>query len=542
VTPPRPPAIPSAVPTAKPDPKADAALARAAEAFKAGASTAALREARAVLRRRADSVPALNIAGVAAAAVGEHDAARRYLERLRALQPALPAHLLRTLGTCYRALRRDADAVAAYRAATEAAPGDWEALNDYGTALAAGDDSDAAIAALTKACALAPKRPEPTLNLGNAFRAAGRLADAERAYRDAIALDPDYASAHANLAAVKTFTPDDPDLDALAGLARSGGLSDDAVARVNFALSKAYQDAGDIDHAFDALEVANRSARARIDGDASDDLARIAAWRDAFQGRSDADGPPADPPTGPIFVVGMPRSGTTVVERMLAAHADVFGAGERHDLRRLLYAHADDGDHVRVARRWARAGGKAKADLAAAYRRALDADAGGCARIVDKMLFNGHYTPLIAAAFPDARILHCRRHPMATCFSIYQQHFRTVVPWAYGLTDIATYFKAFEAMMADWGERFPGRLMTVDHERLVADPEAETRRFFAFCGVPWTSDCLAFHKAKGAVHTASAAQVRKPLNADGVERWKRYEHRLGALAEALGSAGGDAGR
>lgn len=518
------------------DAKLDAALARATDAFRHGDIARALKEARVVLRKRPDSEPALHIAGVTAAAAGDHAQACRSLERLRALHPQMPADLLRTLATSYRALNRFDDAVAAYRAAVDADPGGWEALNDLGTALAGGDDPAAAVPILEQACALAPDRPEPALNLGNALRAAGDLDKARDAFRAAIRCQADFVSAHANLAYVKTFTDfGDGDLAELERLAGDPRQSDTARTRLGFARAKAYDEIGDVERAFDALEQANTLARKGVRGDPNDDVARLEAWRTAFAGSPTFAAADASP--GPIFVLGMPRSGSTLVERMLAVDDAVFAAGERHDLRRLIY----DGqaEHDRVARRWTRAKPNALRRLAEAYRAAVAPSAGPCPRWVDKMPYNVAYVPLIVSALDGARIIYCRRNPVATCFSVYQQHFRTDVPWAYNLTEIAAYHRACTRTMDQWCSQYGAAILTVDYEDLVADPQNESRRVFDFCGLPWTEAVLAFHTRPGAVHTASASQVRQPLNTAGVERWRRYEPYLGTLTAALGEAHAD---
>jgi hypothetical protein len=225
-----------------------------------------------------------------------------------------------------------------------------------------------------------------------------------------------------------------------------------------------------------------------------------------------------DPSEIPIFILGMPRSGSTLIEQILASHAWVHGAGERMDFPDLL---ADLGDRDFRA-------------LGAAYAARSGTLAPGAGRVTDKLPGNFLHAGAIHLALPRARIIHSRRDPADTCLSCYTKLFRGEQPFTYDLGELGRYYRAYERLMAHWRVVLPESVfLEVDYEALVADPETQTRRLLAHCGLAWDPACLVFHETRREIRTASAVQVRQPLYGGSVGRWRRHGERLEPLLREL---------
>jgi hypothetical protein len=235
----------------------------------------------------------------------------------------------------------------------------------------------------------------------------------------------------------------------------------------------------------------------------------------------------------PLFIVGMPRSGTTLVEQIVASHPQVFGAGELRDVERIalsLAAHL--GNDVGYPSCLAKAPAEAVRAMAERHLHRLTALAGGSVRIVDKMPTNYLHLGLIATLFPQARIIHCRRGPLDTCVSCYFSYFRGL-PFAWDLEELGRYHRSYDSLMAHWKAVLPLPVLDVSYEELVDNQEAISRRLMEFCGLDWDERCLAFHETPRPVHTASTMQVRQPIYKSSVGRWRRYEAHLQPLVRAL---------
>ncbi len=502
-----------------------------------GEPAAALAEIRKALALDPNSAEAHNTLGNALRHSGKLDEALAAYRRALTLEPDL-AEAQFNLGAALEARGNRADAVAAYRRAVEIKPDYAEAYNNLGIALADQGALEAALAACRKALELQPGLAVAHNNLGMVLANLGRLDEAIAAYRAALALDPGLAEAHHNMSAVKTYQPGDDDIAELTARVADPSLSDADAARLLFSLGKAHEDTGDHDAAFDCIDRGNRLARGAIDFDIADEtdiVERIARSFDAaFLAGADGLG---DGSELPVFIVGMPRSGTTLVEQILASHPDVHGAGERPEIMRLA-----DGLARRLSstQRYpecaADVDGAMWRELGESYVAALRGLAPDAARITDKMPVNHRHLGLIHAMLPAARIIHCRRDPMDTCFSCYKTLFTSGQSFAYDLTELGLYYRLYERMMRHWQAVLPGRICELRYEDVVADLEGEARRLVAYCGLGWDARCLDFDKTERPVLTASAAQVRRPIYTSSVERWRLFERHLGALQHALGPA------
>lgn len=357
----------------------------------------------------------------------------------------------------------------------------------------------------------------------------GRSAEARQACERAIALDPTVpvyyhilvhgGDAEQKAAAVAA-------LERLAG--QEAALPEDGRAMLHFLLARAYDDQRRYGEAFAHLQHANAIKRGRVVYDEARELDRLSAIAAAFpSARLQADGSGATS-DAPVFVLGMPRSGTSLIEQILACHPDVYGAGERTLLGDLV---AGDHDAVPAAdmhdvEDWRR--------LGEAYAHQLARIGAGAKRVVDKQPFNFKLIGCIRLALPQARIIHVRRDPRDTCFSCYGLMFAGEIGFAYDLAELGRYYRAYEALMAHWRAALPeGVMLEVRYEDLVDDLESQARRMLAYCGLEWDVRCLDFHKAERAVATASLMQIRQPLYRSAIGRWRPYEMHLAPLIEAL---------
>jgi hypothetical protein len=344
---------------------------------------------------------------------------------------------------------------------------------------------------------------------------------------------------------LKTFTPGDPDLEALRALAdrasERGGPVEERL-NLEFTLGKAYMDIGEAELAFAHLNAGARLKRSTFDYDVHDDeaqFAEIARILDAEQLNAERVGGGGDPSEKPVFIVGLPRSGTTLVEQILASHPRVHGAGELTTLEALLIERL--GPALSPLARVQGFASLTPGDLAAlggAYARTTAAMAPGSLRVTDKMPSNFRLLGLIRLMLPNARIIHCRRDPLDTGLSCYATLFTRGQPFTYDLREFGLYHRAYERLMAHWrGLLPPERFLEVRYENVTGDLEGQARRLIDFCGLAWDDACLAFHQTRRPVRTASVDQVRRPLYRSSVARWKLYEAQLAPLLETLGLSG-----
>lgn len=396
-------------------------------------------------------------------------------------------------------------------------------------------DAAAAVADYAAALALEPGHAGSWLGSGHALRAVGRQADAVAAYRRAIELRPGAGEAWWSLANLKTWSFEPGDIDRMTALLPTAGHDDRTY--LHFALGKAFEDAHRYEPAFTQYAAGNAARREVLPHDAdaaSDFVARsIGAFTQQFFAARAGSG---DPAPDPIFVLGMPRSGSTLVEQILASHSAVEGASELPDITALA-REAAAGRPYPEALATLPAG--AFAALGAEYlartrlRRPL-----GRPRFVDKFPGNWAHAGLIHLILPNATIIDVRRDPLACCVSLYKQVFAAGQSYAYDLADLGRAYVDYEAMMAHLDEALPGRILRVRYEALVDDPEAETRRLLDHAGLAFEPACLRFFETERAIRTPSSEQVRQPINRDGLDQWRHFEPWLDPLRDALGPAAG----
>jgi tetratricopeptide (TPR) repeat protein len=454
---------------------------------------------------------------------------------------------------------RLADAEIFYRQALAAQPNNANALNLLGIVahqmasvklVAAREQRaklDEAIALYRQAIRIKPNYAEAHANLGVALEQQGKLEDAREAFEKAIEAAPARAATYRLLSAVKQFTAADPHIASMENMARGmTSLSPDEQIDLHFALEKAYRDLGDHAKSFYHLLEGNALKRKRIVYDEQAMLATFDRIRAVFTSKHMRDHEGSGYASSvPVFIVGMPRSGTTLVEQILASHPKVFGAGELNEfgnaVERLGNANAAMGHFPELV---SLIPNDQLRQIGGSYVNAITALAPRAERIVDKMPMNFLFVGLIYLVLPNARIIHMRRDPVDTCLSCFSKLFTDRHLYSYDLGELGRYYRAYERLMEHWRRILPpGFMLEVQYEDLIADLEGESRRIVGHCGLEWDASCLSFYAAERPVRTASAVQVRQPIYRSSVGRWRAHTHQLGPLIEALGGDfAGSAGR
>ena len=513
-----------------------------------------------------DFVGAINGRGSALQKLNRTREAEQALQRAIQLAPDyVDAYC--NLGIVFTDYGRLAEAEAVIRHAVALRPDHVASLCNLGKVLGDLGKYDEAEAAIRRAIAINPDHAEAHFNLGNALIALGRPDEAETVTRRAIALKPTLAGAHHNLGValmdlgrlteareaaeqavalaprepmhfrqlgeVRKYTDGDPYLTALEVLLRDEGtLSVAKQTELHFALAKAYADIGRPEDEFRRLVAGNKLKRACIEYDEAAVLGVIDRTQQVFTSEfiQAAQGV-GEPSQKPIFIVGMPRSGTTLIEQILASHPQVHGAGELKLLdRAVIDVHAAMRDAPAYPELALHMSGEDFRELGRQYLAGIQLLAPAASHITDKMPPNFVFAGLIHLALPNATIIHTVRDPVDTCISCFSKLFTEGNFQTYDLAELGRYYRHYRALMAHWHRVLPpGRIIDVNYEDTVADVEAVARRVVAHCGLPWDRKCLDFHRTERVVRTSSATQVRKPIYTSSIGRGRAY----GALLQPL---------
>ena len=390
-----------------------------------------------------------------------------------------------------------------------------------------------AVAVYRRACALNTTNAQAHYNLATALIATGDMEEAESLLDRVIALSPHDYDAYQNRSTLRKQTPDRNHVAGLEALFRD---SDRGEVQLGYALAKEYEDLGEWQKSFACLKRGADRRRRHLSYQVSDDLRAMAEIMRVFDAGYFADGRAGFDSSAPIFVMGLPRSGTTLVDRIISSHDSVQSMGEINDLAICLtrLANVAGGGKMNLIK-------AARAIEPAALGRAyVDQVAGyGLDRMhfIDKTPANYLYVGMIAKALPNARIVHLNRGAMDNGYALYKTLFRMGCPYSYSLDDIGAYMAGHHRLMNHWREVLPGRIIDIAYEAVVDDSEGESRALIAALGLDWQDACLDFHANSSAAATASAAQVRQPIYKTSVELWRRCEEQLQPLAAALRAAG-----
>lgn len=492
------------------------------------------------------------------------------LDRALVAAPGAPS-LLFSRAQCLMALGRRVEATAAATALLREAPAEATLLDALGSFFSFLGDQHQALDAFDRAVSQAPDNAHYLFNRATVRRFLGELGAAEADYDRVIALRPTDFEAYKNRSDLRTQTAERNHVAELERLVAHGFTEWRGEVQIRHALAKEYEDLGDYARSFEHLRLGARKRRENLAYDVANDVATVDWIIEAFPSVPRAVGvppaarvdsvpesaarihtvpaptsrvhaapkPAAPGPAAPIFIVGLPRSGTTLVDRILSSHSEVRSAGELNDFALALVArvHGENGG-AQMPRRDLVAR-SAHIDFAALGREYLARAraVAGHGIFTDKMPLNYLYCGIIHQALPDAKIVHLTRHPLAAGYAMFKTLFKDGYPFSYELGDIARYYVAYRRLMAHWDAVMPGVIHHVAYESLVTDQAGETRRLLDFCGLDWQEGCLDFHHNAAATTTASASQIRRPIYDSSVAQWRHYATQLAPLRDLLTAAG-----
>jgi tetratricopeptide (TPR) repeat protein len=453
----------------------------------------------------------------------------------RALRLAPHAEYYAHYAKCLVLVRRDSEALRAADQAALLPPADALSLDTLGCVYSRLGMHDKAVPLFEIAVKQTGNHPQMRFNLASSLGFLGRFQEAADHYEKIIATNPDFVPAHSALSNLKKQSPTSNHIARLEALLPRVANSTDAL-HVRHALAKEFEDVGDYDSAFRHLAAANLRRKTElgyhinVDRRIFDQLMQRFAQVDYFRGASELT-------VAPIFIVGLPRTGTTLTDRILAAHPEVESAGELGAMpiavKRLSGSasrRALDADIID------RAGGISPGALGRLYLDLSSPHRRQNLRFIDKLPLNFFYLGFIARALPGAKIVCLRRHPLDSVWSNYKHLFATnfsYYNYSCDLLDAAAYYVLFDRLMKFWRELLPGRILELKYESVVEDLEGQSRQLLAHCGLQWKEECLRFHENKSAVATPSGPQVRQPIYRGAVGRWRAYEHHLTSVREYL---------
>tara|TARA_B100000787_G_scaffold101276_1_gene74848 strand:- start:797 stop:2608 length:1812 start_codon:yes stop_codon:yes gene_type:complete len=408
-----------------------------------------------------------------------------------------------------------------------------EAHNNLGATLLALGQIDAAVESYNMAVKIKPDYPQALNNQAIGLIRLGENDAAIDSLEKALTLRPDYASAHHNLSSLKNYSKGDIQITKMQLLLSKNSLSQSDQKILCFALAKAYEDIGQYDELFEVLHRGNKLCSLEIKSSLDEYKNNYLIFKKLFRSSY----PFTDKPFSyekaairPIFIVGMPRSGTTLVEQIIASHKEVYGAGELNTLTKLINKNQKDLlilNNKDLTE-------KAFLSIRQEYLESLSSINVTENIITDKWPLNFQYIGFILTAFPEAKIIHLNRDPIATCWSIYKHYFSDIGNgWAYNLEDLAEFYGLYSGLMDFWNESFPNKIYNINYENLTTDQAEETKKLLAFCELEWDDNCLNFHTNTRDVKTASASQVRKKMYQGSSENWKKYEQYIQPLIKGL---------
>jgi len=512
-------------------------LVEAAAFFRKGGIAKAERLTREVLKKDPTDVVAIRLLADIGAKVGQYRDARNLLERCLELAPDF--HMARY--SYAMVLFRSQDLEAALEQMNillRAEPMNPNYLILKSSVLVRKGDHVEALKLHEHLLKHYPSQAGPYMNYGHTLKSVGRLEEAIQAYRKSIELSPRMGESYWSLANLKTFRFSDEDIAQMRSQVVEEGGDPDEQAHLAFALGKAYEDRKDYDESFHFYERGNaiRSTHHRHNAKKNvfDSVRQIKTLdRTFFEARKGFGCPAPDP----IFVVGLPRAGSTLLEQILASHSQVEGTAELPDIIAISRKLAQK-TREHPAGKYPEILTELSADqfreLGHGYIESTRIQRSNLPFFIDKMPNNFRHIGLIHLILPNAKIIDARRHPMAGCFSGYKQLFARGQTYTYNLTDIGRYYRDYVTLMDHWDDVLPGRVLRVQYEEMVADTEKQIRRVLDYCGLEFEEQCLRFYETKRTIRTPSSEQVRQPVYTEGVDQWRNYEKHLGPLKEALG--------
>ena len=440
------------------------------------------------------------------------------------------------LGHCYTKRARRMDAIEAYKRATELEPRNANAWEKLASVTASAGYPEEAAAAFRKAIEFMPKAAGFHMGYGHVMKTLGDQKTSLNAYREAIRLRPNFGEVYWSMANLKTFRFDDAEVEAMQQQLENPDLQDRTEVHFRFALGKAFEDRRDYDKAWEYYHSGNQLQRSIVSYDPVENSVNQDAIRKFFTREyieeTEGNGYPDE---GPIFIVGMGRSGSTLIEQILASHSQVEGTEELSVLGNLT-------DKIAHFRSDQKRFPEILHDMRPHDWRALGLeylDGARRYRMTDKPIFtdklpnNFPFVGFLHLILPNAKVINARRHPLDTCFGNYKQLFGRGSNFTYDIYELADYYREYCQTMAHWHEVLPGKVLDVHYEETVTDLEGQVKRILEHCGLPFEEQCLRFHETKRAVKTASSEQVRQPIYKGALGTWRRYEKHLDEWKEEL---------
>jgi tetratricopeptide (TPR) repeat protein len=438
------------------------------------------------------------------------------------------------LGTMMHQANRYREAIDCFRTAVSLEPDNAAAWGGLGNAYGHAGEAEKAIDAYSRSIALKPDVAGVQMGYGHVLKTVGDQARALEAYREAVRLKPDYGEVYWSMANLKVFRFEDSEVAAMQEQVGRSDLSETAAIHFQFALGKAFEDRGDYDAAWHYYETGNQRQRKRVSHDPvsmemrHQEIIRIFS-REFLESHAGAG---CDAPD-PILIVGLPRSGSTLIEQILASHSQVEGTAELPTLNRLAaWIGRYRRDRVEYPRSVLDLRSK---DLRGYGQQYMEETrrfrATNRPYFTDKLPNNFSHVGLMHLILPNAKIINARRHPCDSCLGAYKQLFGEGQNFTYDMLELAAYYRQYHATMQHWHRVLPGKVLDVHYEETVTDLETQVRRILAHCGLPFEEACVRFHETQRPIKTASSEQVRQPLYTGALGYWRRYEQHLGLWLE-----------
>jgi tetratricopeptide (TPR) repeat protein len=515
----------------------DPRLVEAVRAARAGALPQAERACRGYVHDHPDDVTGIRLLADIGVRVGALDDAEHLFRRCLELAPDFTLARLNYAQLLSKRERLD-EALTQVDNLLQSAPKQYAFLTLKASIHVKRGDFDSGITLYEQLLSQFEPRPMTTLVYGHALKTVGRQAKAIEAYRQTIALQPSFGDAYWSLANLKTFRFDDADILSMRSLILAGTGTLEDHFHLRFALGKALEDRGEYAESFEHYQRGN-AIKVDIERYSATQMTQQieatiqTCTAEFFTKRHD--GGCASP--DPIFIVGLPRSGSTLLEQILSSHSQVDGTKELLDIPaivRRLTGRQRAGQEARYPQLLMELDVHQRLELGEEYLRRTRVQRGNASFFIDKMPNNFRHIGLIQLILPNARIIDARRHPMAACFSAYTQLFAQGQSFTYGLENIGAYYRDYLRLMDHWDLVLPNKVLRVEYEDVTTQTEREVRRLLAYCGLPFESACLEFYRNERAVRTASSEQVRQPIYASAVDHWRHYEPWLDELKAALG--------
>ena len=464
--------------------------------------------------------------GITLQELGRLDEAEASYTQAIALKPDFAeAHY--NLGNTLKALGRLDEALASYTQAIALESDYAEAHSNLGITLKALGRLDEALASYTQAIALKPDYAEAHSNLGNTLKALGRLDEALASFTQAIALKPDFAEAHRMLTSMKKFDAQDEQYSKMLELYLDKNISEEQRCHINFGLAKACEDLGNFEQAYTHYSQGNMLRKKLLNYDINQDVELFKQLKSSYPGIVENSLEPDNLSKNliPVFILGMPRSGTTLVEQIISSHWQVTGAGELNFV---------DQFGAGIATGITKVNNESLLDFRQNYLNKLQNVSKENLIVTDKMPLNFRYIGLLAAAFPEAKIIHVKRNPAAVCWANYKQYFVSKsIGYCYAIDDVISYHKLYENLMDFWTSTLSERIYNLDYELLTVNQESETRRLIEYLGLDWDEKCLSPQSNTRSVSTASNLQVRQKVYQGSSEQWRKYQPFLNGALDGL---------